>query len=193
MTGGGTKLPRSSPHSSSSHSQAASPTSVLRPGRILTWWALTRSSSSPRSSSTYQQGFQYWPVASMTTWVTPSAARARHAHTRHHLVFAHVQRCGTLHQQLHRHHLLSAGPGPPGSLVVPGGANRGNDAETRARSKQFVVPGRPPRQSRLRALLHQAKPSLAGRTILIRRDGQRPWDLVWLSARPQRPPGVGGD
>jgi hypothetical protein len=45
-----------------------------------------------------------------------------------------------------------------------------------------VVPGRPPRQSRLRALLHQAKPSLAGRTILIRRGGQQPWDLVWQTA-----------
>jgi hypothetical protein len=31
---------------------------VLRPGRILTCRALTNSSSSPRSSSTYQQGFQ---------------------------------------------------------------------------------------------------------------------------------------
>src|SRR5215217_7994300 len=71
MAGGGTKLPRSSPHSSSSHNQAASPTSVLRPGRILTWRALTNSSWNPRSSSTYQIGFQYWPVASITTWVTP--------------------------------------------------------------------------------------------------------------------------
>jgi hypothetical protein len=47
---------------------------VLRPGRILTWRALTNSSWKPRSSSTYQIGFQYWPVASSTTWVTPSAA-----------------------------------------------------------------------------------------------------------------------
>lgn len=46
---------------------------VLRPGRILTWRALTSSSWNPRSSSTYQIGFQYWPVASITTWVTPSA------------------------------------------------------------------------------------------------------------------------
>jgi hypothetical protein len=46
---------------------------VLRPGRILTWRALTSSSSNPRSSSTYQQGFQYCPVASITTWVMPSA------------------------------------------------------------------------------------------------------------------------
>jgi CBS-domain-containing membrane protein len=40
--------------STSSHSQAASPTSVVRPGRILTWRALTSSNSNPRSSSTYQ-------------------------------------------------------------------------------------------------------------------------------------------
>ena len=40
---------------------------VLRPGKSLTWRALTNSSSSPRSSSTYQMGFQYWPVASSTT------------------------------------------------------------------------------------------------------------------------------
>jgi hypothetical protein len=38
-----------------------------------TWQALTSSSCNPRSSSTYQQGFQYCPVASITTWVTPSA------------------------------------------------------------------------------------------------------------------------
>jgi hypothetical protein len=31
-------------------------------------------SSNPCSSSTYHTGFQYWPVASITTWVTPSAA-----------------------------------------------------------------------------------------------------------------------
>jgi hypothetical protein len=43
---------------------------VLRPGRILTWRALTNSSSKPVSSSTYQTGFQYWPVASITTCVT---------------------------------------------------------------------------------------------------------------------------
>jgi hypothetical protein len=74
MAAGGTKLPRSSPCSNSSASQAASATSVLRPGRILTWRALTRSNWKPASSRTYQTGFQYWPVASITTWVTPSAA-----------------------------------------------------------------------------------------------------------------------
>jgi hypothetical protein len=73
MAAGGTKLPRSSPCSSNSASQAASATSVLRPGRILTCRALTSSSWKPRSSSTCQIGFQYWPVASITTWVTPSA------------------------------------------------------------------------------------------------------------------------
>ena len=46
----------------------------MRPGRILTCRALTNSSSKPRSSSTYQMGFQYWPVASITTWVISSAA-----------------------------------------------------------------------------------------------------------------------
>jgi hypothetical protein len=40
---------------------------VLRPGRILTWRALTNMSSKPASSGTYQTGFQYWPVASITT------------------------------------------------------------------------------------------------------------------------------
>src|SRR5215218_3506710 len=74
MGAGGTKLPRSSPCSNSSASQAASQTSVLRPGRILTCRALTNNSSKPASSRTYQTGFQYWPVASITTRVTPSAA-----------------------------------------------------------------------------------------------------------------------
>jgi hypothetical protein len=73
MAAGGTKLPRSSTCSNSSASQAASTTSVLRPGRILTWRALTSSNWKPASSRTYQTGFQYWPVASITTWVTPSA------------------------------------------------------------------------------------------------------------------------
>jgi hypothetical protein len=40
----------------------------------LTCRALTSSNWKPRSSSTCQIGFQYWPVASITTWVTPSAA-----------------------------------------------------------------------------------------------------------------------
>jgi len=40
----------------------------LRPGRILTWQALTSSSPKPASSRTYQTGFQYWPVASIATW-----------------------------------------------------------------------------------------------------------------------------
>jgi hypothetical protein len=35
---------------------------------------LTNSSWKPRSSSTCHTGFQYWPVASITTWVTPSTA-----------------------------------------------------------------------------------------------------------------------
>src|SRR6266498_4180590 len=91
MAGGGTKLERSSPCSSSSASQAASATSVLRPGRILTWRALTSSSASPRSSSTYQTGFQYWPVASITTWVTPSASSQSASAARSALKVANVR------------------------------------------------------------------------------------------------------
>src|SRR4051794_14898432 len=74
MTGGGTKLPRSSPCSSSSASHSASSTSLLRPGTIFTCRTLTSFSSNGRSSSTYQTGFQYEPVASITTSVTPSMA-----------------------------------------------------------------------------------------------------------------------
>ena len=40
----------------------------------MTWRALTNFNSKPRSSSTYHTGFQYDPVASITTSVTPSAA-----------------------------------------------------------------------------------------------------------------------
>src|SRR3954462_13977028 len=73
MAGGGTKLLRSSPCSSSSASHSASSTSLLRPGRIFTWWALTSRSWKARSSSTYQPGFQYGPVASIAMSVTPSS------------------------------------------------------------------------------------------------------------------------
>jgi hypothetical protein len=130
----GTKLPRSSPGSSNSANQAASATSGFRPGRSLTWRALTSSSANPRASSTYQIGFQCWPVASSTTWVTPSTwslepvgqrlqvgaeggkgadrlpavaagARIRGAHARHHLLGGHVQPGAALHQQIHHRHL----------------------------------------------------------------------------------------
>jgi hypothetical protein len=75
----------------------------------------------------------------------------RDADAGHHLVLADIQRRGAFHDQLHRL------PPPTGSpvLVAPGRANRGNDAAARARSKQFVVPGRPPHQSRTRARTHQ--------------------------------------
>src|SRR4051812_28482752 len=74
IAAGGTKLPRSRPCSSSSANHSASSTSLLRPGTIFTCWALTSfSSANARSSSTYQTGFQYDPVASITTCVTPSA------------------------------------------------------------------------------------------------------------------------
>ena len=87
---GGTKLARSSPASASWHSQAASETSVLRPGTCLTWRAFT-SSSSNSSSRIAQTGFQYTPVASIVTCVhtdAPPASRAsvrRPAHRRREL------------------------------------------------------------------------------------------------------------
>jgi hypothetical protein len=74
MAGGGTKLPRSSPHSNSSASQAASHTSVLRPGRILVVAGVDQQQRKARSSSTYQTGFQQLAGGLLTTWVTPSAA-----------------------------------------------------------------------------------------------------------------------
>ena len=62
---------------------------------------------------------------------------------------------------------------------MPGRTNRVNDADKRARSKQFAVPGRSPRQSYVRALSHQGKTSSAGHApILIRRGGPRPWGLM---------------
>ena len=69
---GGTKLARSSPASASWHSHAASDMSVLRPGTCLTWRALTNSSSKS-SSRIAHTGFQYTPVASIVTCVTPCA------------------------------------------------------------------------------------------------------------------------
>jgi hypothetical protein len=154
----------------------------LRPGRILTWRALTNSSSNPRSSSTCHTGFQYWPVASITTWVTPSAAShpasasspevkvgnlrtswarpPRPSGTRTQAttsVLGHIQAGAACHQQLHHGHLL------PHRRC----ARRGQPSRRRCKTcsqQQFVVPGRPPRPSYQRALSHQGKPSLAGHT-----------------------------
>ena len=47
--------------------------SVLRPGTFLTCRALT-SINSNRSSRTVQTGYQYTPVDSITTWVTPPSS-----------------------------------------------------------------------------------------------------------------------
>src|SRR5829696_5088104 len=86
------------------------------------------------------------------TPATPTdTSSIRDADAGHHLLLADIQRRGPFHDQLHRL------PPPTGSpvLVAPGRANRGNDAETRARSKQLLVPGRPPHQSQTRARTHQ--------------------------------------
>ncbi len=70
---GGTKLERISPCASRSAIHPASFTSVFRPGTFLMCWALARISSK-RSSSRCQIGFQYTPVASIATCVTPCSA-----------------------------------------------------------------------------------------------------------------------
>ena len=54
-------------------STAASRTSVLRPGTALMCCGFTSFTSNPASSSTSHTGFQYTPVASIATAVTPSA------------------------------------------------------------------------------------------------------------------------
>ena len=54
----GTKLARTRPCASSSASQVASFTSVLRPGTFLTCAALARTSANPPSARMCQTGFQ---------------------------------------------------------------------------------------------------------------------------------------
>src|SRR5215211_3101817 len=108
-------------------------TSVLRPGRILTWRALTNSSWKPRSSSTYHTGFQQlagglhhhlgYPLAGQPVGqrlqprgeglegphlLASAAVPVGHAHAGHHLVFGDVQPGAARYQQLHRRHLPSA-------------------------------------------------------------------------------------
>jgi hypothetical protein len=71
--GGATKLPRSSPHSEQLTQPGGITDVGLAAGQDPGRGGRPASSSwNPRSSSTYQQGFQSWPVASITTWVTPS-------------------------------------------------------------------------------------------------------------------------
>ena len=102
----GTKLPRSSPCSSSSANQAASPTSVLRPGRILTWWALTSSNSYSSLPTSGAAAGSTINSTVTTSWLP--------------------------------------GPGRPDGGCRPAGPTEETTLKTRARSKQFVVPGRPP-------------------------------------------------
>jgi hypothetical protein len=100
----------------------------LPPGRIFTWWALTSFTTNDRSSSTYQTGFHYEPVASMAISVTPSSvnqsaigsneagergeraspllptppARRRSPHAGDHLVLADVDPRAALDQHIHQ-------------------------------------------------------------------------------------------
>jgi hypothetical protein len=104
---------------------------VLRPGRILTWRALTSSSWKPRSSNTCHTGFQLLaggfhhhlgdafggqPVGQRLQsrgegWEAPdllaaAAFAGRHPHTGHDLVLGHIQAGAARYQQLHHGHLL---------------------------------------------------------------------------------------
>src|SRR3954463_16252826 len=72
MSGGGTKLARSRPCSNNSAIHAASATSVLRPGTLCMCAAFT-SNNSKSASNAAKTGFQYTPVASSATCVTPAS------------------------------------------------------------------------------------------------------------------------
>jgi hypothetical protein len=204
MVAGGTKLPRSSPHSSSSHSQAASPTSVLRPGRSLTWRALTNSSWYPRSSSTYQHGFQLLagrlqhhlgdPLLSEpvgeglqtgaerrvgTHLLAAPAGAIGHADTDDDLVLADVQPGAASVDHLHRGHLLVVLVRRPA-----GPTDQATLKDVLAATVRGA--GKAPHQSYQRALSHQGKPSLAGPT-----DSHPSWRPQAMGVLPRRKPDAG--
>ena len=70
----GTKLARIRPWARRSDCQAASLTSLLRPGTFFTCRALASTSSTSPSLRMCQTGFQYTPVASMATCRHPCEA-----------------------------------------------------------------------------------------------------------------------
>src|SRR5918996_2453920 len=152
MAGGGTKLPRSNPCSNSSHRQAASPTSVLRPGRILVVAGVDQQQLEPAVlqhiparlpvlagrlhhhlgdallGEPVGKGLKIGAEGLEGAHLLAAAARAiRHANTGHDLVLADVQPGAVFVDHLHRRHL-------PCRWVVPGRADRSGDAERRARS-----------------------------------------------------------
>ena len=73
ISGGGTKLGRTNPCCTSWQIHSESLTSVLRPGTLRKWCALSNQHSN-RSSSAWNTVFQYTPVASIPTSVTPASA-----------------------------------------------------------------------------------------------------------------------
>src|SRR6266516_3986377 len=200
MAGGGTKLPRSSPCSSSSASQAASATSVLRPGSILTCRALTSSSSTPRASSTYLIGFQYGPVASITTCVTPSAASQSANRSKSALKVGNARTsCRRapppgpgVRTQATTSSLATSNPAqrstsrsttaPPSPPVLAPQGPAGPTDQRRCKScsqPQIALPGRPEELVLHSGLLHQGTTSSARpRPILIRRGARRAWEPV---------------
>jgi hypothetical protein len=181
------------------HAPAAPPARRHRPRRSCgragswSWRALTNSSWKPCSSSTCQTGFQQLagglhhhlgdafggqpPSQRLQSrgegrerayLLGSSATPIRDTHAGHHLVLGDIQPGAARVKQLHRRHL-------PCRWVVPGRANRGNDAETRAHSNSsWCRDG--PRISRLNGLCC-TKESRAwpGPPILIPRGGHKPW------------------
>src|SRR5215203_5556029 len=180
MAAGGTKLPRSSPCSNSSASQAASQTSVLRPGRSLTCRALTNSSWKPTLLKDIPDrlpilagGLHHHlgdPLAGQPPsqrlqprgegrerphLLGSSAAPIRDAHADHYLVLGDIQPGAARVKQLHRRHL------PMAYGWCPAGPTESTTLK-HVLTATVRGAGRPPRQSYQRALSHQGKPSLAG-------------------------------
>jgi len=106
----------------------------------------------PASSRTYQTGFQYWPVASITTRVTPSPASHPASASNPEVKVGNVRtswarppRPSGVRTQATTSSLATSNPAQRATSsstvdtslavwVAPGRAYRGNDAETRAHS-----------------------------------------------------------
>jgi hypothetical protein len=74
MAAGGTKLPRQQPMLQQLRQPGGIPDVGRAAGQDLDVASVDQQQRKARSSSTHQTGFQSWPVASITTWVTASAA-----------------------------------------------------------------------------------------------------------------------
>src|SRR5215208_2506512 len=86
------KPPRISPCCIRSSSHSLSRTSVLRPGTALTWAALA-STTSTCGSSRLNTGFQYTPVDSIATWLTPCSTSHAPSRSRSGVIVPYVRVC----------------------------------------------------------------------------------------------------